>query len=99
MPARHRGVMSMIHIVNGHSTLALLKETPIQGTFLVWKDMLMEGPVSPTKGKAGMDWKARAVHLKEQFGIDGKDYLAGVKDFFKTLERVARGNEEVTFWF
>lgn len=89
---------NMLHIVNGDSALALIKQTPIQGTFLIWKDMLMEGPVREgTDGE--LDWKARGAFLKNRFGIDAKAYLSGIKTFFAALERAAQGGEEVTFWF
>ena len=42
----------MLPILNGDATLALLKKSPVKGDFVVWKDMLMEGPVSANRGKA-----------------------------------------------
>ena len=38
-------MIPMLHVVNGDATLALLKQSAVAGTFLVWRDMLMEGPV------------------------------------------------------
>lgn len=103
----------MLHILNGDATLNLIKESPVQGTFLVWKDMLMEGPVSASgsgskamakakakaKPKSGVDWKARAAFLNLQYGIDAKKYLAGMDAFFKALDKAAKGKDEVVFWF
>lgn len=42
----------MLPILNGDATLALLKESPVKGDFVVWKDMLMEGPVLADRGKS-----------------------------------------------
>ena len=125
----------MLHILNGDATLNLIKDSTVKGTFLVWKDMLMEGPVSPAKtvpargakasGKAsakastkaslksaakstaakapsmsdGVDWKARAAFLNRQYGIDSKKYLAAMKTCLNTLEKAAKGKDEVVFWF
>jgi uncharacterized protein DUF1835 len=93
----------MLHILNGDATLDLIKESSVKGTFLVWKDMLMEGPVSASgdKGTArsGADWKARAAFLNRHYGIDAKKYLAGMAAFFKALDKAAKGKAEVVFWF
>ncbi len=98
----------MLHILNGDATLALLKQSSVQGAFLVWKDMLMEGPVAPagTKsrkktgpGDVGLDLEARAAFLRDRFGINPRKYLAGMKAFFAAYLKAAKGKEEVVFWF
>jgi hypothetical protein len=95
----------MLHILNGDATLNLIKESSVKGTFLVWKDMLMEGPVSASrsgakpKSKEGVDWKARAAFLNRHYGIEAKKYLAGMDAFFKALDKAAKGKDEVVFWF
>ncbi|MDB5104975.1 MAG: sigma-70 family polymerase sigma factor [Fibrobacteres bacterium] len=85
----------MLHILNGDTTLNLIKESSVKGTFLVWKDMLMEGPVSPTK----IDWKARAEFLNRNYGIDSRKYLAAMKDCHAALDKAAKGKDEVVLWF
>jgi hypothetical protein len=87
----------MLHILNGQSTLDLLKQTSIKGTFLVWKDMLMEGPVK--ESSKGIDWSKRATYLKDRFGINAKTYLASMNKFFATLEKAAKEKTPVTLWF
>lgn len=104
----------MLHVVNGDATLALLKASPVKGTFLVWKDMLMEGPVSsPSKAKTGppktsvktvatgggLDWSARAAFLNREYGIDAKKYLADMKAFYAVFDKAVKGKDEVVFWF
>ena len=95
----------MLHILNGDATLALLKQSSVKGTFLVWKDMLMEGPVPSSKAKSGsgnaggIDWAVRAAFLRDRFGIDSRKYLAGMKAFFAAYEKAAKGKAEVVFWF
>jgi hypothetical protein len=88
----------MLHVLNGDATLGLIKESPVKGTFLVWKDMLMEGPVAPVKG-GGLDLEARAAFLNRQYGIDPEKYLADMRAFFKALDKAAKGKDEVVFWF
>lgn len=87
----------MLHVINGDATLSLLKQSPVKGTFLVWKDMLMEGPVREKDG--GLDLKARAAFLKAEYGADPAKYLSEMKGLFGALEKAARGKDEVVFWF
>ena len=88
---------SMLHVVNGDATLALLKQSPIKGTFLVWKDMLMEGPVAEKGGE--LDLKARAAFLQANYGADPAKYQSEMKALFGAIEKTARGKDEVVFWF
>jgi hypothetical protein len=87
----------MLHVVNGDATLALLKQSPVKGTFLVWKDMLMEGPVAEKAG--GLDLKARAAFLRDNYGGDPAKYQSNMKALFGALEQAAKGKDEVVFWF
>jgi hypothetical protein len=87
----------MLHIVNGDAALSLLEQSPVEGKFLVWKDMLMEGPI-PADGGA-IDLKTRASFLSAKYGADPKKYLSGMKALFTALARAARGKDEVVLWF
>lgn len=87
----------MLHVVNGDATLALLKQSPVEGTFLVWKDMLMEGPLPSNGGE--IDLKARSAFLRDQYGADPRKYVASMKALFAALAKAARGKEEVVLWF
>jgi hypothetical protein len=87
----------MLHVVNGDATLALLKQSSVEGTFLAWKDMLMEGPLPSNGGE--IDLKARAAFLKEHYGADPGKYVAGMKALFAALAKAARGKQEVVLWF
>lgn len=88
---------SMLHVVNGDATLALLKQSTVKGTFLVWKDMLMEGPVAEKGGE--LDLKARAAFLQANYGADPAKYQSEMKALFAAIEKTARGKDEVVFWF
>jgi hypothetical protein len=54
----------MLHVVNGDATLALLKQSSVKGKFLVWRDMLMEGPVSSAKAAPAERGTAKAASAK-----------------------------------
>jgi hypothetical protein len=90
-------MIPMLHVVNGDATLALLKQSAIKGTFLVWKDMLMEGPVPGQGGE--LDLQARADFLHSRYGADPKKYLAEMKGLFAALDKASRGKDEVVLWF
>jgi hypothetical protein len=87
----------MLHVVNGDAALSLLKQSPVEGKFLVWKDMLMEGPIPADGGP--IDLKARASFLSAKYGADAKKYRAGMQALSAALARAARGKDEVVLWF
>lgn len=88
----------MFHVVNGDSTLALLHEAAIPGEFMVWPDMLMEGPlIRRPDGK--VDKASRARFLSLNYGVPREVVAARSRDFGKALDRAARSNGEVTLWF
>lgn len=94
----------MLHVLNGDATLVLLRQSGLAGKSIVWKDMLMEGPVTTPPGGASradtaLDWKARAAFLHAQYGIDAGKYRTGMRAFFRALDKAAHGKEEVVFWF
>lgn len=86
------------HVVNGDSTLALLRKTAVPGEFLVWPDMLMEGPLIRASD-GGPHWPSRAAFLASRYGIPRAAALARMRAFAKALVSVLRGNGEITLWF
>ena len=90
-------MVSMLHVANGDATLALLRQGGVEGTFLVWKDMLMEGPIPSDGGP--IDLKARATFLHAKYGANPKKYQAGMQALFAALAKAARGKSEVVLWF
>lgn len=90
-------MVSMLHVANGDATLALLRQGGVEGTFLVWKDMLMEGPIPSDGGP--IDLKARAAFLHAKYGANPKKYQAGMQALFAALAKAARGKGEVVLWF
>jgi hypothetical protein len=86
------------HVLNGESTLALLRKTAVPGEFLVWPDMLMEGPLAC--GKDGRpDAARRAAFLAGSYGVAKAAAADRLKAFAKALDAAARSNGEVTLWF
>lgn len=86
------------HVLNGEATLAILRRTAVPGEFLVWPDMLMEGPLSGGRG-GRPDPAQRAAFLAAEYGAPRRETAARLKGFAKALDIAARSNGEVTLWF
>lgn len=87
-----------VHIVNGGHTLAALRRTAVSGEFLVWPDMLMEGPL-PVRPDGSLDWPARAAFLSARFGIPRRPALARMRAFARSLAAALRRDAEIVLWF
>lgn len=97
-PAPKAVARPSFHVLNGDSTLLLLRKTAVPGEFLVWPDMLMEGPLEC--GKDGRPLPAqRAAFLAETYGASKAAAAARIKVFAKALDAAARSNGEATLWF
>ncbi|MEO6098185.1 MAG: hypothetical protein ABIW76_21970 [Fibrobacteria bacterium] len=59
--AKHYNDPTMLHILNGDATLGLIKESTVKGDFLVWKDMLMEGPVGSAAANPNLKPKGKGA--------------------------------------
>jgi hypothetical protein len=71
-------------------------EARLPGEHLVWRDILMEGPVSAAPGPA--DLAARAAYLTRFLDIDAEEYRAVAEGLLAGLARAA-GHDEVVLWF
>ena len=87
----------MLHIVNGDATLARLTPATLPGGVLVWRDILVEGPV---EREADVDRLAihRAPWLAQRLGIDAQDYVASGRAQADGLAR-ALAHDELVLWF
>jgi hypothetical protein len=87
--------LSLLHIVNGESTLRSLPVNALGGDAHSWWDMLMEGP-PPDGTDAG--WQRRAESLEARFGIPRQEYLAARDNGLECLTR-ASAYDETVLWF
>ena len=87
----------MLHILNGDATAAVFAAAGLPGDVLVWRDILVEGPLT-----AGWTEPAalatRAAYLAERFAIDAARYVSGVHAQEEGLAS-ALGHDEVVLWF
>ena len=87
----------MLHVVNGDATATRLEPVALPGDVLVWRDILVEGPVAD-----GLEIDAlaawRAPWLTRRFGIDEDAYTAAGAGQAEGLARVVH-YDEVVLWF
>jgi Domain of unknown function (DUF1835) len=86
----------VLHVLNGDATATVFAEAGVAGERLVWRDILVEGPVPAVPGTPAM--AARAAYLTERLGIDADEYVRGVEAQTARLTE-ARGHDEVVLWF
>jgi hypothetical protein len=87
----------MLHVLNGDATASVFAAAGLPGDVLVWRDILVEGPLTaewPTPDALG----ARAAFLAERLGIDRERYVRGVREQEDGLAGALR-NAEVVLWF
>ncbi|MEO1438364.1 MAG: DUF1835 domain-containing protein, partial [Bacteroidota bacterium] len=88
----------MLHVLNGDGTKAGFQESGIPGHQLIWREMLMEGPLKETIDSSF--FRLRSDFLNAQYPIEGN------QDFYQTqvqseLVKLQSANEydEIVLWF
>ena len=85
----------MLHVLNGDSTRMGIERSGIPGTFLVWPDVLYEGP---TPLAAGEKWiRTRVRYLNSLVQPADGDLIERYRQNDAALEAF-REHEEVVFW-
>src|SRR6185312_8094897 len=85
----------MLHILNGDSTRMSIEQSGLPGTFLVWPDVLYEGP---TPLATGDEWiRARVGHLGKLTSKADEEIAEGYRRTEAMLESF-RDHDEIVFW-
>ncbi|HYE94530.1 MAG TPA: DUF1835 domain-containing protein, partial [Terriglobales bacterium] len=87
----------MLHVVNGHETAARLAPVALAGELLVWRDILVEGPVAADRDVDALSAE-RAPWLAARFGIPADEYRAAARAEADGLAQVV-AHDEVVLWF
>jgi hypothetical protein len=87
----------MLHVLNGDVTATVFAAAGLPGDVLVWRDILVEGPLT-AEWTEPTALAARAAFLAERLAIDPARYLRGVREQEKGLAG-ALGHDEVVLWF
>ena len=87
----------MLHVLNGDETRTVFERAGLPGDVMVWRDILVEGPVD-----AGSDavpaLDARVAFLAERLAIDRDTYARSARTQADALD-AASGHDEVVLWF
>lgn len=87
----------MLHVTNGDCAVERLKKLGIPGTFVPWRDVLHEGPVTSSSDPGALA-ETRARFLSDQGWASYREVLGSLlernRSYCAALER-----EEVIFWF
>jgi len=86
-----------LHILNGDSTAIIFSKAKIQGTTIVWREMLCEGSLHKDVGSDEF-WKKRYTFFEEEIGVTRLEYYDNtIKELIK-IEDISNYNE-VVLWF
>ncbi len=87
----------IIHVLNGDSSVQLLKKSGLEGEIAVWRELLCEGPLHADFASDDF-WRKRYTYFKEELGVDKLEYYdKTIKEILK-IEDVS-GYSEVVLWF
>ncbi len=86
----------MVHIVNGHSTKGALSKTNIQGTVVVWNEVLSEGKTTRTFDSEF--WSLRKQQLTSFFDLEDQDYQKQTKNEIDKIDQIP-AHTPLTLWY
>lgn len=87
----------MLHVTNGDSAAAGIRETGIEGDVLAWRDVLHEGPVPP--GLDAGDLRAVRARFLAECGWGQADEIEAEMRARDERLMAAHGRELVVLWF
>ncbi len=90
--------MPTLHILNGDSTLNIFKTTGIEGDTFVWRDVLVEGPISGPIGTLEF-WNDRETFMSKYFSLQEGEYAKAIKTPFQEMEKNLSTYDEIILWF
>jgi len=87
--------MSILHILNGTSTLRGFEQTGLEGDTLVWREGLSQGPVEENISSASF-WKNREEWISQTFNETPQGYQEGI---LEELTKLSEPYDEINLWF
>src|ERR1700733_11639825 len=87
--------MSILHILNGDSTLQGFEQTGLEGDTMVWREVLSEGPLEENISSASF-WRARQEWIGRGFGETPDGYQEKMLD---QLSKLSEPYDEINLWF
>ena len=87
----------MLHVLNGDATATVFAAAGLPGDVLVWRDVLVEGPVT-TEWTAPEALAVRTAFLAASLAIDPEQYRSSVHEQDEGLAGALR-HDEIVLWF
>jgi hypothetical protein len=87
----------VLHVLNGDATATVFATAGLPGDTLVWRDIVVEGPVADGASNR-RSLAERAAYLAGVLGIDADAYVRGVESQTARLAAAPAG-EEIVLWF
>jgi hypothetical protein len=87
----------VLHVLNGDAARSVFEAAGLVGNVLVWRDILVEGPVTTGDDAVPM-LNARVEFLSERLAIERERYARSAHEEAAALE-TARAHDEVVLWF
>jgi hypothetical protein len=84
------------HILTGDSLAGTFRRTSIEGTVIVSRECLIDGPVSDDNLEEF--WKKRSEYVRDAFDADPDEYFSNVKSEFDKIGKIDN-RDEVNLWF
>jgi len=88
--------MTKYHILTGDSLAGTFRRTDIEGTPIVIRECLIDGPVSDDNPE--IFWQKRSEYVHDAFDADVHEYFSSVKSEFDKIDAI-RKDDEVNLWF
>jgi hypothetical protein len=86
----------MLHILNGDSTKAKFGQTGIKGQIMVWREVLVQGPLF-YQVDSELFWDMRAQFMEVAFDVKLSEYKKKSLSEFAKLRRFT--GDEIVLWF
>ena len=84
------------HILTGDSLAGAFRRTGIDGTAIISRECLIDGPVSDSN--LDVFWKKRGEYVRDAFDADIDEYYSNVKSEFDKLDNITN-RDVVNLWF
>ncbi|WP_075342901.1 DUF1835 domain-containing protein [Tenacibaculum agarivorans] len=87
---------SFLHITNGDFTTEILRNLPIEGEIITWREMLCEGKTTTDVGSEDF-WKTRFDFLNSSYKITKKTFIDFTLKEYRNLCK--QNQDEIILWF
>lgn len=89
---------NILHILNGDSTISSFEKSGINGEYIVWREVLSEGPIN-YPFNSNEFWTEREKYLTKAFEIPDGEFESTIKAPFQRIFKEINQYSEICLWF